>query len=70
MLKSTECAVCFQGYNRKDNFPMVSECGHTLCKQCSPNVEICPTCRSYSFDNQRLIKNFAVLSIIEEGVPT
>lgn len=66
MLKATECIVCFSEYDRNEHFPVVSECGHTLCRSCSPNVEICPTCRSYTFDNQKLTKNYAVLNIVEE----
>jgi hypothetical protein len=66
MLKSAECIVCYHEYDGNTHFPLISGCGHTICKSCSSSVEICPTCRSYNFDKDNLTKNYAVLNIIEE----
>ena len=64
------CAVCFDGYKNDfgDNTPMVLPCGHTFCYKCVGSVyrNQCPTCRE-KFDHSKLVKNFAVLALVEKS---
>jgi len=40
-----ECKCCFDIFNHTDRQPMVLQCGHTICKNCTAHVQLCPWCR-------------------------
>lgn len=63
------CAVCFEKFKTERNFPMILECGHTICSECLNDVinknPICPICKgsiTLSLENHK--KNFIVIDII------
>lgn len=62
-----ECLVCFSiEYEQK----IIPECGHSFCVKClykvtNENQLLCPECRTYCKDAEKLIKNYSVNRLIE-----
>jgi len=69
---SIDCQICFETYNLKDIYPMVIDCGHTICNIClssilsSNNLRKCPFCNyvlRFDFLNQYSV-NYVFKDII------
>ncbi|CAA0831427.1 E3 ubiquitin-protein ligase KEG [Striga hermonthica] len=72
------CSVCQNKYNEDERCPLLLQCGHGFCRECltkmfsaSPDSSLsCPRCRQVSTVGNSvsaLKKNYAVLSLIQEG---
>ncbi|PIN21983.1 MEKK [Handroanthus impetiginosus] len=73
------CSVCQNKYNEEERCPLLLQCGHGFCREClskmfsaSPDSALsCPRCRHVSIVGNSvsaLKKNYAILSLIQEGV--
>lgn len=64
------CCVCFGEYNDVNCIPVVSSCGHTVCRNCSSSLKKlnnssnvhCPTCRTLV--PYPMPTNFSLISIL------
>ena len=75
--KRPECSICYEGYDGENNCPRLLSCGHSFCSCCLErllhgNTIDCPTCRNpvrVPTGVQGLLKNFALLDIVNETAP-
>ena len=75
--KGPECSICYEGYNDEKKCPRLLSCGHSFCSSCLErllygNTIDCPTCRNpvgVSAGVHGLLKNFALLDIVNETAP-
>ena len=72
--KRPECPICCESYNDRNKCPRMLSCGHSFCSSCLQallhgNTINCPICRNPSVvpsGIQRLLKNFALLDIVND----
>ena len=75
--KEPECSICYEGYNTENKCPRMLSCGHSFCSSCLERLLHgdtidCPTCRNsvtVSTGVHGLLKNFALLDIVNERAP-
>ena len=76
--KEPECSICYEHYDDQSKCPRLLNCGHSFCSRCLKrllhrNTIDCPKCRNpvvVPFGVDGLLKNFALLDIMNETAPT
>ena len=64
-----QCYICYEKFDVASKFPMLSNCGHTICKDCLINLKVistksyeCPLCKKRV---KKWVKNEAQKKVME-----
>jgi hypothetical protein len=59
-----KCPICLSQFNRRNRkSKVIVDCGHTVCKSCLDNIDLCPICRIEITDT---VINWAIHSEIKK----
>lgn len=62
-VEGEDCPVCWRTYSQ-DLVPVALACGHSLCNQCSAELNRCPLCRKRLLAGAVRPTNYSLLSLL------
>ena len=68
--KDLSCPVCYYVFDLKENQPISTNCGHTICSTCFEKVKNCPLCKVKFDKTQKHQKSVSLSSLIANSAKT
>ena len=62
-VQGEDCPVCWRTYSQ-ELLPVALICGHSLCQQCSTDLNKCPLCRKRLMAGAARPTNYSLLSLL------